>query len=32
MAGIRHAVATRSFDAFYEQAKDGWARGDIPPR
>ena len=32
MSGIRDAVATRRFDAFYEQTKAGWARGDIPPR
>jgi queuine tRNA-ribosyltransferase len=30
MAGIRDAVAARSFDAFCEQTKSGWARGDIP--
>ena len=32
MAGIRDAIATRTFDEFYERTKSGWARGDIPPR
>jgi queuine tRNA-ribosyltransferase len=32
MAGMRDAIAKRSFDAFYEQTKAGWARGDLPPR
>jgi queuine tRNA-ribosyltransferase len=32
MAGIRDAIATRTFDQFCEQTKGGWARGDIPPR
>jgi queuine tRNA-ribosyltransferase len=32
MAGIRNAVATRTFDEFYQRTKGDWARGDIPPR
>ena len=32
MAGIRDAIATRSFDAFLRADEGGWARGDIPPR
>ncbi len=32
MAGIRDAIAARSFGVFYEQTKSDWARGDIPPR
>src|SRR6201992_3319441 len=32
MAGIRDAIATRTFDQFCERTKSGWARGDIPPR
>ena len=32
MSGIRDAIATHSFDEFYERTRAGWARGDIPPR
>jgi queuine tRNA-ribosyltransferase len=32
MAGIRTAVAERRFEDFHAQTREGWARGDIPPR
>jgi len=32
MHGIRAAIAERRFDAFRQQVKEGWARGDLPPR
>jgi len=31
MAGIRAAVAERRFEAFREETRENWARGDIPP-
>jgi queuine tRNA-ribosyltransferase len=31
MAGIRAAIAERRFDAFRQEVKEGWARGDLPP-
>jgi queuine tRNA-ribosyltransferase len=32
MTGIKDAVATRTFEEFYQRTKSDWARGDIPPR
>jgi queuine tRNA-ribosyltransferase len=32
MAGMRAAIAERRFDTFRQEIKDGWARGDLPPR
>ncbi|GLK84465.1 tRNA guanosine(34) transglycosylase Tgt [Ancylobacter defluvii] len=32
MQGIRHAIAQGRFDAFKAEVKEGWAKGDIPPR
>jgi queuine tRNA-ribosyltransferase len=31
MAGLRVAIAARQLDAFHRHAKEGWARGDLPP-
>jgi queuine tRNA-ribosyltransferase len=31
MAGIRAAIADRRFDAYRQEVKEGWARGDLPP-
>jgi len=32
MQDIRDAVAQGNFAGFYERTREGWARGDIPPR
>ncbi len=32
MAGIRAAIAGGRFEAFAAEAKEGWERGDLPPR
>ncbi len=32
MAGIRAAIAEGRFEAYRAQVKEGWARGDLPPR
>jgi queuine tRNA-ribosyltransferase len=32
MAGVRAAIAAGRFAAFKAEMKDGWGRGDIPPR
>ena len=32
MAGVREAITAGSFTAFCAQARDRWAKGDLPPR
>ena len=32
MAGIRAAIAAGTFADFSAAAKEGWARGDLPPQ
>jgi queuine tRNA-ribosyltransferase len=32
MRGMRKSIASKSFDTFRAQTRDGWTRGDIPPR
>jgi queuine tRNA-ribosyltransferase len=32
MAGMRAAILGGRFDVFTQQTKEGWARGDVPPR
>jgi queuine tRNA-ribosyltransferase len=32
MAGLRAAIAAGRLDAFRQETKEGWARGDLPPR
>jgi queuine tRNA-ribosyltransferase len=32
MAGLRAAIAAGKLDAFRQKSKEGWARGDVPPR
>jgi queuine tRNA-ribosyltransferase len=32
MAGMREAIAAGSFDDFCALTREGWARGDLPPR
>ncbi len=31
MAGMREAIASDAFDAFYARTKEKWAQGDLPP-
>ncbi len=31
MAGLRAAIVAGTLDAFRQEAKEGWARGDLPP-
>jgi queuine tRNA-ribosyltransferase len=32
MAGLRAAISAGQLDAFRQETKEGWARGDLPPR
>jgi len=32
MAGVREAIAAGDFAAFCAQARERWAKGDLPPR
>jgi queuine tRNA-ribosyltransferase len=32
MQGIRDAISHGRFEEFYQRTREGWARGDIPPR
>jgi queuine tRNA-ribosyltransferase len=32
MAGLRNAIANGCLDAFHGAIREGWARGDLPPR
>jgi queuine tRNA-ribosyltransferase len=32
MAGLRAAISAGQFDALRQETKEGWARGDLPPR
>jgi queuine tRNA-ribosyltransferase len=32
MAGVREAIVVGNFEAFCGRAREGWAKGDLPPR
>jgi queuine tRNA-ribosyltransferase len=32
MSGVREAIATGTFATFCAQARESWAKGDLPPR